>query len=114
MGGNLLAIGDEEGIVSILDTSRPRPLALSRGKANAQWLGHQNAIFGLQWYQASTIPPILISMEFTGFVIASFQVLVELQIITLCRFWQQRYSVFAVSLTRMMIHLTLCTEYVGG
>ena len=51
--GKLLAVGDEEGIVSILDTSKPMPSALSRGKADAQWLGHQNAIFGLHWYQAS-------------------------------------------------------------
>ena len=55
MGGRLLAVGDEEGIVTILNTSRPMPDQLSRGKANAQWLGHQNAIFGLQWYQARVI-----------------------------------------------------------
>lgn len=54
MGGKLLAIGDEEGIVTILNTSRPIPDTLSRGKANAQWLGHQNAIFGLHWFQVVT------------------------------------------------------------
>lgn len=57
MGGCLLAVGDEEGLVSILDTSRLLPDSLSRGKPNAQWLGHQNAIFGLQWYQVTLQSP---------------------------------------------------------
>ena len=50
--GELLAVGDEEGVVTILSISGALPDALSRTKANAQWIGHQNAIFGLQWYQA--------------------------------------------------------------
>ncbi len=55
LGGKLLAVGDEEGIVTILNTARPMPDALSRGKANAQWLGHQNAIFCLHWYQVKPL-----------------------------------------------------------
>lgn len=51
MGGKLLAVGDEEGIITIMNTARPMPDILSREKATAQWLGHQNAIFGLHWYQ---------------------------------------------------------------
>jgi denticleless len=51
-----LAMGDEDGYVSILDTARPPPAALddqaSPRRAKAQWTAHRNAIFDLAWARA--------------------------------------------------------------
>ena len=41
-----LAVADEEGYVSILDTTKPLPRGLhDEGATPAQWLAHHNAIF---------------------------------------------------------------------
>ncbi|CAG9460907.1 unnamed protein product [Pedinophyceae sp. YPF-701] len=53
-GGKLLAVSDEEGWVSILDTSRQLPLctypeAGSKHRATALWQAHDNAVFDLAW-----------------------------------------------------------------
>lgn len=54
--GHLLALADEEGFVTILDTSAPLPQSLFVDEAwgahpppRAQWLAHTNAIFDLCW-----------------------------------------------------------------
>ena len=45
-----LAVADEEGYVSILDTTKPLPRGLHDDNATpAQWLAHHNAIFDLAW-----------------------------------------------------------------
>ena len=51
-----LAIADEEGYVSILDTSSPCPASIQEDSPSASarlpkafWLGHRNAIFNLAW-----------------------------------------------------------------
>ena len=45
-----LAVADEEGYVSVLDTSAPPPRGLhDEGSTPAQWLAHHNAIFDLAW-----------------------------------------------------------------
>lgn len=45
-----LAVADEEGYVSVLDTSAPLPRGLhDEGSTPAQWLAHHNAIFDLAW-----------------------------------------------------------------
>eukprot|EP00884_Botryococcus_braunii_P004829 jgi/Botrbrau1/14347/Bobra.0014s0004.1 len=51
-----LAIGDEEGFVSILNTFAPLPASLSSldRRPSAQWLAHNNAIFDVAWSQDDT------------------------------------------------------------
>ena len=56
-----LAVADEEGYVSVLDTSAPLPRGLhDEGSTPAQWLAHHNAIFDLAWCKvgAKLIPPL--------------------------------------------------------
>lgn len=49
-----LAVADEEGYVSILDTSAALPRGLHDEKGTpAQWLAHHNAIFDLAWCKVS-------------------------------------------------------------
>ncbi|EIE22055.1 WD40 repeat-like protein, partial [Coccomyxa subellipsoidea C-169] len=54
--GKWIAIGDEEGHVSIVDGTLELPEALTPGmpngrRATAQWVAHHNAIFDLAWFQ---------------------------------------------------------------
>ena len=56
-GGKWVALGDEEGYVSILDGTSPLPAELCPAEPDAprptaQWLAHHNAIFDLAWCQA--------------------------------------------------------------
>lgn len=45
-----LAVADEEGYVSVLDTAAPLPRGLhDEGSTPAQWLAHHNAIFDVAW-----------------------------------------------------------------
>jgi len=54
-GGRLLAVGDEEGLVSIVNTTTPASGQLSMlPRPTAQWVAHRNAIFGLGWYQVQS------------------------------------------------------------
>ena len=52
-GGRLLAVGDEEGLVSVMNTAAELPKVLSQATPSAQWVGHRNAIFALQWYKVT-------------------------------------------------------------
>ena len=49
----LLAMADEEGYISVLDTSRRLPCSTSfepgQPGPSAQWLAHRNAIFDIAW-----------------------------------------------------------------
>ena len=51
----MLAVADEDGYVSCLNTEKPLPGNLDVNDAactiNAQWLAHDNAIFDLCWMQ---------------------------------------------------------------
>ena len=53
----LLAIADEEGYVSIVDTSCPLPTEMADdwgpNKPRAQWLAHKNAVFDISWCNVS-------------------------------------------------------------
>ena len=53
----LLAIADEEGYVSIVDTSCPLPSEMADdwgpNKPRAQWLAHKNAVFDISWCNVS-------------------------------------------------------------
>ena len=54
--GKWIALGDEEGYVSILDGTSPLPAELCPAEPDAprptaQWLAHHNAIFDLAWCQ---------------------------------------------------------------
>ncbi|KDD73535.1 hypothetical protein H632_c2076p0, partial [Helicosporidium sp. ATCC 50920] len=54
-GGRLLAIGDEEGYVTVLNTSTPLPSGTGvegESRPAAQWLAHRNAVFDLAWAAA--------------------------------------------------------------
>jgi hypothetical protein len=64
-GGQLLAVADEEGVVSILDTSTHPPEQLwmtdvpgnssaERPEPLGQWIAHNNAIFQLEWIKVSS------------------------------------------------------------
>lgn len=54
-----LAVADEEGYVSVLDTSAPPPKGLhDEGSTPAQWLAHHNAIFDLAWCKVRAPPKI--------------------------------------------------------
>ena len=49
-----LAVADEEGYVSILDTCAALPRGLhDENGTPAQWLAHHNAIFDLAWCKVS-------------------------------------------------------------
>lgn len=52
-GSKLLAIADEEGYVSVVDTSCALPTDMADdwgpNKPRAQWLAHRNAVFDLCW-----------------------------------------------------------------
>ena len=51
-----LAVADEEGYVSVLDTSAPLPRGLhDEGSTPAQWLAHHNAIFDLAWCKVGMV-----------------------------------------------------------
>lgn len=54
-GGRLLALADEEGYLTIIDTTLPLPsntFAEDGGpRPAAQWLAHRNAIFDLAWFR---------------------------------------------------------------
>lgn len=52
-----LAVADEEGYVSILDTTTPTPQEIHDGWPPAQWLAHQNAIFDIAWCKVSSLLP---------------------------------------------------------
>lgn len=49
----LLAVADEEGYVSIVDTAAGLPSEMSDdwgpNKPRAQWLAHRNAVFDISW-----------------------------------------------------------------
>lgn len=51
--GKLLAVADEEGFVSIVDTSCELPTEMADdwgpNKPRAQWMAHRNAVFDLSW-----------------------------------------------------------------
>ena len=54
--GKWIAVGDEEGFVSIIDGAAQLPKAFRPGnpdepRPQAQWLAHHNAIFDLAWCQ---------------------------------------------------------------
>ena len=54
--GKWVAVGDEEGFVSIINAAAPLPQAFLPGdpeapRPQAQWLAHHNAIFDLAWCQ---------------------------------------------------------------
>lgn len=64
-GGVLLAVADEEGFISIVDTSiaAPRQLLMQASSQGAppgapeplgQWRAHSNAVFGMQWIKVRT------------------------------------------------------------
>ncbi len=62
--GKWIAIGDEEGHVSIVDGTLELPEALTPGmpdgrRATAQWVAHHNAIFDLAWFQVRELFPSL-------------------------------------------------------
>jgi hypothetical protein len=47
-----LAVADEEGFISILDTVAPLPRSTAdddEPKPRAQWLAHKNAVFDIAW-----------------------------------------------------------------
>lgn len=51
-GGKFLALADEEGFVSIVDTAAPLPRSTAdddEPKPRAQWLAHHNAVFDIAW-----------------------------------------------------------------
>ena len=48
-----LAVADEEGYVTILDTTAPAPREIHEGWPPAQWLAHHNAIFDVAWCKVS-------------------------------------------------------------
>ena len=53
----LLAMGDEDGFVSVLNTAAPPPDTLDDNgptRASAQWTAHRNAIFELEWAKDDT------------------------------------------------------------
>ena len=54
--GKWIAVGDEEGFVSIVNGAAELPKAFRPGnpdepRPQAQWLAHHNAIFDLAWCQ---------------------------------------------------------------
>ena len=54
--GKWIAIGDEEGNVSIVDGTAELPEAIAPSepgarRPTAQWVAHHNAIFDLAWFQ---------------------------------------------------------------
>ena len=54
--GKWIAVGDEEGFVSIINGASQLPKAFRPGdpeapRPQAQWLAHHNAIFDLAWCQ---------------------------------------------------------------
>ena len=49
---HLVAVADEEGIVTLLDASQPSGSQL--GAARLDWRAHQNAIFDLAWMAGGT------------------------------------------------------------
>jgi hypothetical protein len=56
--GKWIAVGDEEGFVSIINGASQLPKAFRPGdpeapRPQAQWLAHHNAIFDLAWCQVS-------------------------------------------------------------
>lgn len=51
-GGKFLAVADEEGFISIMDTAGPLPRSTAdddEPKPRAQWLAHKNAVFDIAW-----------------------------------------------------------------
>jgi hypothetical protein len=58
--GKWIAVGDEEGYVTILDGTSALPSAFfpsvpGETKTSAQWLAHHNAIFDLAWCQVQSV-----------------------------------------------------------
>ena len=54
--GHLLAVADEEGFVSLVDTSKPLPASKSEPFAPLEhWELHRNAIFDVEWSHDDTI-----------------------------------------------------------
>lgn len=55
----LLAIADEEGYVSVVDTSCQLPTEMADdwgpSKPRAQWAAHRNAVFDLAWCNVSAV-----------------------------------------------------------
>lgn len=53
----LLAVADEEGYVSVVDTAAPLPTEMADdwgpNKPRAQWLAHRNAVFDVAWCNVS-------------------------------------------------------------
>lgn len=67
--GKWVAVGDEEGFVSIINAAAPLPRAFLPGdpeapRPQAQWLAHHNAIFDLAWCQVRAQNPSLATMTF--------------------------------------------------
>ena len=63
--GKWVAVGDEEGFVSIINAAAPLPQAFLPGdpeapRPQAQWLAHHNAIFDLAWCQVRAQDPLLV------------------------------------------------------
>lgn len=58
----MLAVGDEDGFVSCVNTDRPLPHTLHAPLADhplrAQWPAHDNAIFDLCWMQVRLAFPV--------------------------------------------------------
>lgn len=56
--GKLLAIADEEGYISVIDTHAERlPTSLhgdSEVRPKAQWLAHHNTVFDIAWAKGDT------------------------------------------------------------
>jgi hypothetical protein len=59
----LLAVADEEGFVSIVDTSSELPAEMADdwgpNKPKAQWLAHRNAVFDIAWCNVSRSAALL-------------------------------------------------------
>jgi hypothetical protein len=62
----MLAVADEDGYVSCLNTDKPLPDSLDVNDAaravNAQWLAHDNAIFDLCWMQVWHDPQVQLGL----------------------------------------------------
>ena len=62
--GKFLAVADEEGFISIVDTAAPLPRTTADDedpKPRAQWLAHKNAVFDIAWAKVCTAQVILLA-----------------------------------------------------